>query len=260
MHGPLKRIELADRLQGIDFIYTASGALKGINSGDPERDPGGDNTNDEFRDDVFGMTLDYYANDYSSPGFDTYGLTFTDTDLEEFGIIDQFTGNIRAQSWFSPVDNGKMRKLNGSNQLGGVLADFDYTYKGHTNQLAEITNGTELFRNYEYNAIGQLIRQTINGEEQFVQYDVSGKVLGVYKSLDLEENIYDEPIVKYTYDDRGFRLSAISYKGTVEKTKPPVHSPRIIPIPSMPMENSNLTTAGSLKILIAWMKAAVVTW
>ena len=266
LHGPLKRIELADRLQGIDYIYTASGALKGINSGDPERDPGGDHLNDEVRDDVFGMTLDYYANDYTSPGFGSYGHTFGNLNIP---IPEQYTGNIRAQSWYSPVDNGQMRTygyqydernqltsaiwgktlktgsvynfvphemsaftenipeydlngnievLNRTNKKGTAIADFDYDYKGNTNQLSHIRDGEDqLLRQYEYNAIGQLLSQTIGKEKQFVQYDVSGKVLGVYEFY--KDGVYETPIVKYTYDDRGFRLSAIHHKGGAPESK-----------------------------------------
>lgn len=67
LHGPLKRIELGENIQGIDFIYNIHGWLKQIN--DPEggeADPGkdgepGDNSN--FRPDVFGMILDYYESE-----------------------------------------------------------------------------------------------------------------------------------------------------------------------------------------------------
>lgn len=61
LHGPLKRIELADKLQGIDFVYTINGWLKSIN--DPSSDPGGDGItgqNASYRKDVFGIVLDYY--------------------------------------------------------------------------------------------------------------------------------------------------------------------------------------------------------
>jgi hypothetical protein len=58
-HGPLKRIELGDKVQGIDFIYNINGWLTQINHPDKNQDPGGDGTND-FRADAFGMILDYY--------------------------------------------------------------------------------------------------------------------------------------------------------------------------------------------------------
>jgi hypothetical protein len=60
LHGPLKRIELGDQIQGIDFVYNIQGWLTQINHPDKLQDPGHD-TND-----VFGMVLDYYES--SLPG------------------------------------------------------------------------------------------------------------------------------------------------------------------------------------------------
>ncbi len=57
LHGPLKRIELGDKLQGVDFVYNIQGWLTHINHPDPAQDPGGDSN------DVFGMVLDYYESD-----------------------------------------------------------------------------------------------------------------------------------------------------------------------------------------------------
>lgn len=88
LHGPLKRVELGNKLQGIDYVYTIQGWLKSIN--DPsigKRDPGQDghlvfignsqspqqqfNPNYYLTDpnqtsfDAFGMTLDYFPGDYT---------------------------------------------------------------------------------------------------------------------------------------------------------------------------------------------------
>lgn len=60
LHGPLKRIELGDNLQGIDFVYNIQGWLTQINHPDPAQDPGGDGN------DVFGMVLDYYESNMSN--------------------------------------------------------------------------------------------------------------------------------------------------------------------------------------------------
>lgn len=54
LHGPLKRIELGNKTQGIDFIYNINGWLTQINHPNKGDDPGGDGN------DVFGMVLDYY--------------------------------------------------------------------------------------------------------------------------------------------------------------------------------------------------------
>ncbi len=66
VHGPLKRIELATTLQGIDFVYNINGWLQSINN--PAGDPGGDGqsgAHSGFRRDAFSMVLDYYESTMS---------------------------------------------------------------------------------------------------------------------------------------------------------------------------------------------------
>jgi hypothetical protein len=58
--GPLKRIELGNKIQGIDFVYNINGWLTQINHPEKLQDPGAD-TND-----VFGMILDYYESAQSN--------------------------------------------------------------------------------------------------------------------------------------------------------------------------------------------------
>ncbi len=70
-HGPLKRVELTPVKQGIDYICTAGGALKGINHAEKELDPGQDGlpgANAGNKPDVFGMTLWYSDEDYAGAG------------------------------------------------------------------------------------------------------------------------------------------------------------------------------------------------
>jgi hypothetical protein len=63
LHGPLKRIELGDGIQGIDFVYNIHGWLTQINHPNKAQDPGEDDN------DVFGMVIDYYES--SIPGLIT---------------------------------------------------------------------------------------------------------------------------------------------------------------------------------------------
>lgn len=81
----LKRFELAEGIQGIDYVYNINGQLKAINH--PElnatMDPGGDSN------DLFGMTLDYYNSDYQRN--DNFNIPQTGTD--------QYNGNIKANTW-----------------------------------------------------------------------------------------------------------------------------------------------------------------
>lgn len=64
LHGPLKRVVLASKLQGIDFVYNMHGWLTQINHPDDSNvnnDPGKDSpTTNGVRKDAFGMILEYY--------------------------------------------------------------------------------------------------------------------------------------------------------------------------------------------------------
>jgi len=83
----LKRMELGNNIQGVDYVYNINGQLKAINhqSLDASLDPGGDNN------DVFGMTLDYYSGDYQRlADFQTPNMSAN---------VNQFNGNISANTW-----------------------------------------------------------------------------------------------------------------------------------------------------------------
>jgi len=65
LHGPLKRVVLGSKLQGIDFVYNINGWLTHINHPDNNYDPGMDGDasgpHADVRRDVFGIVLDYYT-------------------------------------------------------------------------------------------------------------------------------------------------------------------------------------------------------
>ena len=90
----LKRVELGDNIQGLDYVYNINGQLKAINHHELDGvfDPGGDDN------DVFGMVLDYYDGDYQRNNtFQTANQTAN---------ISQFNGNINGVSWnVDPVVN-----------------------------------------------------------------------------------------------------------------------------------------------------------
>jgi RHS repeat-associated protein len=113
LQGAVQRVELGHKLQGIDYTYTVNGWLKSINH--PELngltsptegygtvfDPGQDGTSSsDFYADVFGMSLDYYSNDYvkrvaqenSDAELGTYITSVTNGG-------DYFSGTIRGQRW-----------------------------------------------------------------------------------------------------------------------------------------------------------------
>lgn len=128
-HGPLKRTELADELQGIDYIYTTTGWLKAINSpnlgetiGNQFIDPGEDGINNNFATDVFGMSIDYFSGDYVRSGkFVNYGIT----------QHENYSGNIKSVRWNTA---GLANPLNGNQWM--------YAYQYNNKQwLKEATFG-----------------------------------------------------------------------------------------------------------------------
>ncbi len=97
-NGALRRTELADNLQGIDFVYNLAGQLKAIN--DPQNnDPGNDGiASNGFNTDVFSMRLDYYNGDYARSSTPTPIGSVNDGK-------DQFNGNIKAMTWVNKHPN-----------------------------------------------------------------------------------------------------------------------------------------------------------
>ncbi|WP_411032061.1 RHS repeat domain-containing protein [Spongiimicrobium sp. 3-5] len=89
--GALKRTELAEGSQGVDYVYNLAGQLKSINhpSLSAADDPGGDNN------DLFGMQLDYHGSDYARK-------TTNNITTPGYGT-DQLNGNIKGIRWNSPL-------------------------------------------------------------------------------------------------------------------------------------------------------------
>ncbi|MFM8913523.1 MAG: hypothetical protein ACKOE6_11515, partial [Flammeovirgaceae bacterium] len=260
LHGPLKRIELSTAqrgnnivtLQGIDYLYTADGALKSINHANPTKDPGQDGSvNATVMPDAFGMTLDYYVNDYVGAANGSESVTAVNYE-------NQYSGLIKATRWHGPVEpdkqfgyayqydqrnqfrkadwgtitgtlftadvlkpyhetiggydaNGNISSLqrNGNvlKPISNFNSDFTYNYKVNTNMLQSITQpNAQTFRSYQYNDLGQMTQEVEGTKSKFVTYDVTGKVIGVYADA-----AKTQPITTFTYDDRGFRLTKVSF-------------------------------------------------
>jgi RHS repeat-associated protein len=102
LHGPLKRVELGDKVQGIDYAYNLDGSLKLINHPDPGLDPGYDGlsgVNSAFGKDIFGEALDYNTNDFIGAGYNEGTLTASAPHTDKFG------GNVKAIRWHSHADS-----------------------------------------------------------------------------------------------------------------------------------------------------------
>ncbi|WP_291286865.1 RHS repeat-associated core domain-containing protein [Flavobacterium sp.] len=134
--GELKRINIAQGAQGLDYVYTLGGKLKSINhpSLEASKDPGGD-TND-----VFGLTLDYYNGDYLRTGRNITSSPSAGAD---------YNGNIKAARW---ANKGIAGDYSGStaNQKG-YLYNYDRnnwltgaTFGNTNSSTADITSSSVL--------------------------------------------------------------------------------------------------------------------
>ena len=104
--------------------------------------------------------------------------------------------------------NGNIKTLKRYGDKGQLQHNFTYTYDltKNNNQLKSVSGYAN---NYEYNKIGQMIavdKTDANEKDQWVDYDVTGKVVAVYEDVGKTK-----PTVRYTYDDRGFRLTKVAY-------------------------------------------------
>lgn len=242
-HGPLKRIELAGNLQGIDYTYNILGQLKAINNPDDLSDESG------FEHDVFAQTFEYFSGDYARSGsitqkdpvnpvyngniagvrwksIQTNGTTKSgnyqyDYDDRDYLSNAVFNGGESFKvSGLTYDPNGNIRSLQRKNAAGSISDDFsNYQYKSdpsqesgavgyNTNQLAAIPG----YSSWEYDAIGQMSRQIhSDGNESRPTYDITGKVVAV-------KDINDQIGLSYAYDDRGFRIRKTDHASAGKET------------------------------------------
>ncbi|CAH0336553.1 hypothetical protein FVB9288_02259 [Flavobacterium sp. CECT 9288] len=175
--GELKRVELAQGLQGIDYVYTLGGALKSINhpSLEKAKDPGGD------ANDVFGITLDYYNGDYlrSDRNIST---SPTVAGLNQ----DNYDGNIKASRWANrqkdvPNPLAEASASNAAQQRG-----YMYNYNAN-NWLTQSSFG---------NVSGNAISPATAFKEGDITYDKNGNILTLQRAKE-DGTVIDNFTYKY---------------------------------------------------------------
>ncbi len=208
--GALKRVEIAENVQGVDYIYNLAGQLKAINhpSTTSVEDPGKDGLN-QFAQDLFGFALDYYQGDYTRTNTPT---TISSTTQG----TNQFNGNIKAARWAnSGIQNraqaGQLYQYNKNNWL--TQADF-----GTALSSGQITVGTDYKVNgitYDLNGnIKTLIRNkhTENGSnvmDNFTYHYKAAKpnqldhVDDAVTSATNADDLKDQNAGNYTYNSIG---------------------------------------------------------
>jgi hypothetical protein len=235
-HGPLARTTLGhQQVQGLDYAYTLQGWLKGINStgGTAQYDMGGDayggSINQYVAKDAIGLTLNYFANDYT-------GINGT-----------PFPGYsaVLGSSYYRPLYNGNISSMSVYQKRfedtyfpGGPLIFYSYKY----DQLNRLT-GQDAF-NLGYNgttnnwdslhSMGDYLKERIaydgNGNiTRYLRNSISGATAGmdsltykyyagtnrlrfikdsvtsawISKQDNLIEDLKSQPDSNYTYDEIG---------------------------------------------------------
>ncbi len=245
LHGPLKRAFLVQADQGMDYLYTVDGKLKAINSGNPDIDPGGDGQ------DVFGMVLNYHPEDYSSAQIATTGIS-----QSNFPDEAQFTGNIQAQEWHSPVDGSQkkaysysydqrqqLKTANFGTTPAGTFMDegkYDVTITGYdaNGNIKGLSrtdeNGNALHSlTYDYAPESNRLLRVMQGDTTMVEYEYNAigqmisqtsgadKLVVDYEVVGKVETVYaseakSDTIMHIQYDNKGFRLSKTAYDSTYQ--------------------------------------------
>ncbi len=251
-HGPVKRIELANNLQGIDYVYTLNGMLKSINHPDltADSDPGKDS------DDAFGMTLDYFRGDYINANNKiTTSSSIVDQKLE------QFNGNIAGIRWNNkeqPAPNGKQFQqtftYNQFNYLGSakwgqstgnrnhgtqhnLVNGLTYDPNGNIQTLKRYTTTGVPIDNftYTYNVYNNQLTKLIENQNSDLNHDLKqgtytyaydeiGRITkndqhkftyNAYQKVEEVTGNDGTTIAKYLYDTHGYRYRKDDLKNGV---------------------------------------------
>jgi len=174
LHGPLKRKELAGNLQGIDYVYTIQGWLKGINhpelntAKDPGKDGASGTPNAGFAPDVFGMGLDYYNGDYSNSAVSyasPTGIYMFSCGLNSLANTLQgnmYNGTIRSMIWLTSAN-----LTTNPNQCN---YNYDNKY-----QLTAASFGNQVLSNYN-----NYVPDVNSKYSTMVSYDPNGNLTGKF--------------------------------------------------------------------------------
>ncbi|MEO1049326.1 MAG: hypothetical protein AAFX87_01780 [Bacteroidota bacterium] len=133
LHGPLKRIELAGDLQGIDFVYNIQGWLKRINHPDSSLDPGNDGEGNGFKKDAFGMILNYYEHNMNGL-FQVSTLDNRPNPLDFHGLTEDGTQPMRIASMFDVF------RPTIKSESGSVLKQYSAEQPIYSEQLKSLIN------------------------------------------------------------------------------------------------------------------------
>jgi RHS repeat-associated protein len=217
--GNLRSVILAEGIQQIDYVYNLAGQLKGINhpSLSATDDPGGNDN------DLFGMSIDYYSNDYKRTN------AFNNVTQSE----DQFNGNIKGITWNTGPNLGQNpvqyaydynrnnwlteANFNGNGNSTGVLAeDIVISSPGNPDQTIQAGTVITFSPGFEVTAsagtvfIAQIVEENVGGPieaEDYrvhdITYDANGNIERLIRNKNTENGIVGSnamDVLTYDYD------------------------------------------------------------
>ena len=196
LHGPLKRVELGDHLQGIDYVYTVQGWLKSINTPtqNTANDPGQDGVSNGFSSDAFGMQVEYFSGDYSRTNSNITSVTT--------GQPTYYNGNVNGISWQSNKPSSALTNNPGIQSPAMYTYSYDPKY-----QLMGATWGIPSFTG----TTGSFSPQTIN-KEQVAGYDANGNIMGLQRTNG--SGAISDDFSKYTYGTSNNQLLSVGTTGS----------------------------------------------
>jgi RHS repeat-associated core domain len=173
-----------------------------------------------------GVDGDEFSGMYVYNYDDKYQITDASWATHNAGLV-SYSGNKFRLTGMEYDANGNIMKLKRYDGDQRRTNDFSYEYEPNKNKLLKV-NG--YVHQYQYNAVGQMTHEDKEegGEDKYVKYDVSGKVIAVYAPSPPCTNCPpgnpvpdpDQPdipqgyhlLIENLYDDRGFRLAKINYR------------------------------------------------
>ncbi|MEL6865014.1 MAG: polymorphic toxin-type HINT domain-containing protein [Bacteroidota bacterium] len=212
--GQLKRTELGEDLQGIDYTYTIDGALKainhpGINSYDPGKD-GYTGSHSTFAKDVFGMAIDYHSQDYVRKStYFNYG--------QNQSANDYFDGRIKSIRWKT---RGGVATPSGQQHMFSYEYDWKQQLTGATygwyapNNTTNNISGIGGFSNPAHGAFLPNSNQAY--KVQNISYDQNGNILSLHRKNDTGEDLDN---MTYVYEHPDFSAYNGAYTTPTNKLR-----------------------------------------
>ncbi|MBK8705993.1 MAG: hypothetical protein IPN33_22180 [Saprospiraceae bacterium] len=211
-HGPLARVEIGDnQTQGMDYVYTLQGWIKGVNSNllKAENDIGNDglagSTNSTVAKDAFGYTLNYHSNDYQPIDASKWSNTAQrfealtpNSDLMA-ASFDLFNGNIG--SMVTTIVEPKVY-TGAANEMPNILPQGTAYQYDQLNRLLEM----KAFQNLDVASNSWEQGSTYAGlYHNAFKYDANGNIL-YQERADQNGAAFDKLTYQYKTDASGKRL------------------------------------------------------